>query len=201
MPRQYSMGKRAAATKRTRMRIETSLLTLLATKPYGAIAVPDIAEGAAVSVRTVQRHYRSKDSLLMETCLRVSLQAMSEELSKDSSAHSAEERIRNLVQALFAFYDQHDAECWALHSRAAEVPEVQEAVRAANEMRASHIQQFIDAWLVDRESAKQVILALTSYLAWRAFSEFTDLTTPQAATFVSDLLCESVFRLPEFPRN
>ena len=119
--------------------------------------------------------------------------------------HSAEERIRNLVQTLFAFYDQHDAECWALHSRAAEVPEVQEAVRAANEMRTSHVQQFIDrrpdAWCVDREFAKQVILALTSYLAWRAFSEFTDLTTPEAATFVADLLCDSLVRLPEFPRN
>jgi hypothetical protein len=54
---------------------------------------------------------------------------------------------------------------------------------------------------VDGESAKQVILALTSYPAWRAFNEFTDFPTPEAATFVADLLCESLVRQSDFPRS
>jgi AcrR family transcriptional regulator len=197
------MVRRAAATERTRTRIEAALMALLATRPYAAIAVPDIAKGAAVSVRTVQRHFRSKDSLLVDACLRGPLKAMTEELSKDSPVQSAEERIRSLVQALYALYDRHNRECWALHIRAAEVPEVQQAMREANEMRASRVQVFIDrrpeAWCVDRGSAKQVILALTSYPAWRAFSEFTDFSTPEAATFVANLLCESLVRRLDSP--
>jgi AcrR family transcriptional regulator len=197
------MAKRGRAIGQTRQRIERGLIRLVASQPYGAITMADIAAEADVSERTVQRHYRSKDSLLVEACLRGPLGAMSEELSKDSGAHSAEEAVRRLVQALFAFYDQHDRECWALHNRAVEVPEVQQAVRAANETRESHVQAFIDrrpdAWRVDRESATHVILALTSYLTWRSFSEFTDLPTPQAATLVADLLCDSLVRQSDAP--
>jgi len=63
MPRRYSMAKRAEATGRRRRRIELALIELLATQPFSAITIGDIAAKAGVSVRTVQRHYASRDNV------------------------------------------------------------------------------------------------------------------------------------------
>ncbi len=197
MPRKYSMAKRADASGRTRTGIEMALIRLLATKPYGAITVADIAGEADVSVRTIQRHYPSKGELLAASC-RYSLKWTDEELSKRRPARSADEAIRLFVEAQFDFYRHHDAECWAVYSLARDVPEVQEALRATAEAWAAPIEGLIalwqEAWAVDRQSAKRAVDALVSYPAWRALTDFDRFNNPEAATFITEVLCRSLLR-------
>ena len=190
------MAKRAEATDHTRRRIEAALTTLLGSRPYGAITVVDIAREADVAVRTVQRHYRTKDDLLLDVCLR-NTQSVTEQL-QDLSAKSAQRLIRSLVRAQFDFYEQHDAECWALHSRAAEAPKMRDALHTLIDGRTSSLADLMtrwpDAWSVDGSLAARTLVALTSFPAWRGFMESGRFSPAKAAAEVTDILCQRLLR-------
>src|SRR3970040_2302372 len=117
MPRRYSMAKRAEATGRTRRRIELALIELLAAQPFSAITVADIAERAAVSVRTVQRHYTSKDDLLA-ACVSFPTRALAAELSGRPPAPSLRVALRDLLEAVFSFYEANSEQDCAVYRRA-----------------------------------------------------------------------------------
>jgi AcrR family transcriptional regulator len=196
------MAKRAAATNRTRGRIEKALVRLLASKPYSSVTMADIAGEADVSVRTVQRHYRSKDELLA-SCARMPAQALSDELARRPAASSPQQAIRDLIEALFAVYDRHSAEIWAIYSRAGDVPVLQETVSAGTEARVSCIERLIgrwpDVWALDREQVRWLMQAMTSYLTWRAFTQGGQVPLQEAAAGVAMLLTRSLlhgYRMP-----
>src|SRR3990170_6018209 len=109
MPRPYSMAKRAEATDHTRGRIEDALIRLLGSRPYNDITVVEIAAEADVAVRTVQRHFGTKDDLLLRACLRRT-QPVADQM-ENPSAKSARGLIQSLVRAQFDFYEQHNTEC------------------------------------------------------------------------------------------
>ena len=196
MPRRYSMASRAEATDRTRGRIEGALIRLLGSRPYNGITMVEIAAEADVAVRTVQRHYRTKDDLLLDVCLRRT-QSVTEQL-QDLSAKSAQRLIRSLVRAQFDFYEQHDAECWALHSRAAEAPKMRDALHALIDDRISSLAGLMarwpDAWSVDDSLAVRTLVALTSYPVWRGFTESGRFSPAEAAAEVTDILCQRLLR-------
>src|SRR3972149_929149 len=196
MPRPYSMAKRAEATDHTRRRIEAALTTLLGSRPYGAITVVDIAREADVAVRTVQRHYRTKDDLLLDACLRRT-QSLTEQL-QDLSAKSAQGLVQILVRAQFDFYEQNNAECWALHSRAAEAPKMRDALHTLIDGRTSSLADLMtrwpDAWSVDGSLAAQTLVALTSYPVWRGFTESGRFSPAKAAAEVTGILCQRLLR-------
>lgn len=191
------MGNRSDAVEGTRTRIREALQRLLLAKAYGAITIADIAGEADVSVRTVQRHFRSKDDALASAC-RHSVEWIAEAVSKRPAAKRVEEAIRYLVEAQFEVYSQHDAECWAGYSRTRDVPELEEAARAASEGWAAPIEGLIsswpNAWAVEAEPAKRLLQAMLSYPAWRAFREFGGFTSPEAARLVTRLLWRSLLR-------
>ena len=196
MPRRYSMAKRAEATDRTRRRIEAALIRLLGSRPYNSITVAEIAAEADVAVRTVQRHYRTKDDLLLDVCLRRT-QSVTEQL-QDLSAKSAQGLIQSLVRAQFDFYEQHNTECWALHSRAAEAPKVRDALHTLIDGRISNLTDLMtrwpDAWSVDGSLAAQTLVALTSYPAWRGFTESGRFSPAEATAEVTGILCQRLLR-------
>ena len=190
------MATRGEAAKATDRRVETALITLLTAKPYGAITIADIAREADVSVRTVQRHYRTKDDLLA-ACNRVWVQMCSDEWARRPMPQSVEEGIGQLAQVMFiSFYDRHGAELWAAYSRPVEVPELRRIVDAGIAECASHsddvMRRWPEAWAVDKELARRTMLALTSFLTWRAFTEYSGFSTPEATKTVTDLLCRSL---------
>ena len=194
------MAKRSAAVKATRRRIETALIRLLAAKPYGAITIADIAREADVSVRTAQRHYRSKDELLGATgCF--AEQVHPDELARQPMALSVEEGVEQLVETVFTVYDRYRAGAWALYSRVEEVPELRKTVQLAIAERASIIDGLIkrwpEAWAVDNELARRTMLALTCFLTWRALTEYSGFSTQQATKTVTDLLCRNLLRRRE----
>ena len=190
------MAGRAEGTNRTRGRIEGALIRLLGSRPYNGITMVEIAAEADVAVRTVQRHYRTKDDLLLDACLRRT-QSVSEQL-QDLPARSAEGFIQSLVRAQFEFYEQHDTEWWALHSRAAEAPKVRDALHTLIDGRISSLTDLTtrwpDAWSVDGSLAAQTVVALTSYPAWRGFTESGRFSPAEATAEVTEILCQRLLR-------
>ncbi len=202
MPRRYSMANRAKLTKRTRADIETALVRLLATKPYDAISMAEIADEANVSVRTVQRHFRTKDDLLA-AAVRYPAEALSAELSKRPPGPSAREDMQTLVAALFAIYSRHRPELWATYTRSAQVTELMRAQLMGGAAWLSAVEAFMARW-ADRCAikpllAKRAIVALTSYPAWRGLAGAGGFGSPEAETFVTKLLYEFIFESRETP--
>ena len=202
MPRRYSMANRAKLTARTRAAIERALVRLLAAKPYDAISMTEIADEANVSVRTVQRHFRTKDDLLAAS-VRYPAEALSAELSKRPPGPSAREDMQTLVAALFAIYSRHRPEIWATYTHSAQVPELMRAQIMAGAAWFSAIEAFMARWsdrcAIEPLLAKRAIIALTSYPAWRGLAGAGGFGSPEAETFVTTLLYEFIFESREAP--
>ena len=153
----------------------------------------DVAKEADVAVRTVQRHFSSKNDILA-AALRYPAEALAEELSNQLPAKSAKEDIRNLVAALFAVYSRHRAEMWAAYTRSGEVSQLLKASRLAAGSWMSAVDGFVARWshrfAVDPLLAKRITIALTSYPAWRGFTAAGGFGSPEAEELVTKLLCE-----------
>jgi AcrR family transcriptional regulator len=196
------MATRAKLTQRTRAAIERALVRLLAAKPYDAISMTDIAKEADVAVRTVQRHFRTKDDLLA-AAVRYPAEALSAELSKRPPGQSAREDMQTLVAALFAIYSRHRPEMWAAYTRSAQVPELMRAQLMGGAAWLSAVEAFMARWsdrcAIEPLLAKRIIVALTSYPAWRGLAGAAGFGSPEAETIVTKLLYEFIFEPREAP--
>src|SRR3990172_11674900 len=187
MPRRYSMIKRAETTALTRRRIELALIGLLAIKPFSAITIGHIAASAAVSVRTVQRHYASKDDILA-ACVSFPARSLADDLSGRPPASSLREALRDLLEALFSFYEENSEQAWAVYSRAQDVPVLDELRRATVRARESLIDALIerwpDSWSTDKRTARAAMLGLTAFGTWQALTDAGRFTAQDALGFI-----------------
>ena len=197
MPRRYFMVRRAETTARTRRRVELALIELLATQPYSAITIGDIAKKAHVSVRTVQRHYTSKDDLLA-ACVGFPTRALANELSEGPPASSLRAALRNLLEALFSFYGTNSDQVWAVYSRAREVPVLEELRSATMGARESLIdalfERWPDSWSTDRRTARAALLGLSAFGTWTAMTGPGRFTPSEALEFIVELLERTVLK-------
>ena len=185
------MAKRAEATGRMRRRIELALIELLAAQPFSAITIGDIAAKAGVSVRTVQRHYPSKADILA-ACVSFPARALADELSGRPPAASLRAALRDLLEALFSFYEANSEQAWAVYSRAQDVPVLEEFRRATVRARESLIdplfERWPDAWSTDKRTARAAMLGLTAFGAWQALTDAGRFTVPDAVEFILGVL-------------
>ena len=202
MPRRYSMTNRARKNEHTRRTIETALVRLLATRSYNAVSMADIARQADVAVRTVQRHFGSKDEVLT-AAVRHPAQALSEELSQRPPGRSAREDLQSLAASLFAIYNRYRREMWALYTHSAEVPELMRVQFVAGAALFSAVDALMTRWsqrcAIDPLLAKRAIVALTSYPAWRGLAGVGGFGSPEAETLVAKLLYGLIFEPTEAP--
>lgn len=196
MPRRYSMAKRGKATDRTRAGIEMALVRLLASRPYDAITMAEIAAEADVAVRTVQRHFGSKDDLLA-SAVRYPAEALSEELSRRPPGKSAREDLRSLAASLFAIYTRYRREMWAAYTSSASVPQLMDAQRVAGRAWISAVEDVMSRWShhlkTDPLLAKRAVIAFTSYPAWRGLAGAGGFGSPEAEELVTGLLSDFIF--------
>ncbi len=202
MPRRYSMANRASKTERTRRTIETALVRLLAARSYNAVSMSDIAQQADVAVRTVQRHFGSKDDVLAAS-VRHPAQALSEELSQRPPGKSARDDLQSLAAALFSIYNRYRREMWALYTHSAEVPELMRVQFVAGAAMISAVEALLARWsqrcAIDPLLAKRAIVALISYPAWRGLAGVGGFASPEAETVVAKLLYGLIFEPTEAP--
>jgi len=190
MPRRYTMVRRAEKTAQTRRRTELALIELLATQPYSAITFGDIAASAGVAVRTVQRHYASKDALLAD-CLRFPADALAEEFDRLPRAPSPEAGLRDLLTGLFSFYEANSRQAWAVYSRARDVPLLEELRQATIRAREGLVDALIDDWpeaWTDRRTARAGILAMTALGTFQAFTYAGRFSVADAVEFTARAL-------------
>lgn len=190
------MAERAKKAERTRAAIETALVRLLAIRAYDAVTMAEIAEQADVAVRTVQRHFGSKDEILA-AAVRHPAQALSNELSQRPAGQSPHDDLRSLAASLFATYERYRRETWALYTRSAEVPELMRVQFVAGAAMISAVEALLARWsdrcAIDPLLAKRAILALTSYPTWRGLAGVGGFGSPEAETFIAGLLHHLIF--------
>jgi AcrR family transcriptional regulator len=186
------MTKRAKAKDRVRRQIERALIRVLASRSYDAATMTDIAREAGVSDRTVQRHFGTKDRVLA-AALRYPAEALAEELNGRPTAESVEGAIARLVDSMFAIYNRHRPELWAAYSHSAEVPELMRAQGVAIVAWLAAVEglflRWPDVWAIDPLTAKQAMIAFTSYPTWRGFTATGGFGSPDAERFITDILC------------
>ena len=191
MPRRYSMANRGRATERTRRRIELALIELLADSSFTAITVADIAAHSDVSIRTVQRHYASKDDILA-ACVGFPTRALADELYERPAAPSLRVALRDLLEAVFSFYEANSGQIWAVYSRTREVPVLKELRSATMGARESLIdalfERWPDSWPEDRRKARAALMGLTAYGTWLAMAGPGRFTPSEALEFIFDLM-------------
>ena len=197
MPQRYSMAKRAEATGHTRARIEAALIRLLGSRPYDGITMIDIAAQADVAVRTVQRHYTSRDNVLA-ACVGFPTRALADELSRRPPASSPRAALRDLVQALFSFYEANSEQVWAVYSRAQDAPVMDELRRATIRARESLIDALIerwpDSWSTHKRTARAAVLGLTAFGTWRALTNVGRFPPQDAVKFILGVLERSLLK-------
>ena len=191
------MAKRAEATGHTRARIEAALIRLLGSRPYDDITMIDIAAQADVAVRTVQRHYTSRDNVLA-ACVGYPTRALADELSRRPPASSPRAALRDLVQALFSFYEANSQQVWAVYSRAQDVPVLDKLRRATVGARESLIDALIerwpDSWSTDQRTTRAAMLGLTALGTWRALTNVGRFTAQDAVEFILCVLERSLLK-------
>jgi AcrR family transcriptional regulator len=196
------MAERDKKTQRTRAAIEMALVRLLATKAYDAITMADIAQEADVAVRTVQRHFGSKDDILA-AAVRYPGQALSEELSKRPPGQSPHEDLHSLAASLFTIYARYRREMWAAYTRSADVPELIQALLVGTSAILFAVDALLARWsdrrVINPLLAKRAIVALVSYPTWRGLAGAGGFGAPEAATVIARLLHHLIFEASETP--
>jgi AcrR family transcriptional regulator len=81
--------------KKTRQAVYRSFTALLETKPYSAISVQEIIDGADVGRSTFYAHFETKDALLESLCQEIFDHVFSNELTSEAS-HDFSDRARDL---------------------------------------------------------------------------------------------------------
>lgn len=110
IPRQYNMGRRAAAREETRRRIVEATAKLHGERGVLGTSWRDIAREADVAVATVYAHFPSLDDLLPACGALVMDRARPPRAEQAAEildgAETLEDRVERVAWALFSFYER-----------------------------------------------------------------------------------------------
>jgi AcrR family transcriptional regulator len=189
-PRSYDMSKRAAAVEGTRRRIVDATIELHTTQGILATSWEEIARRADVAPATVYRHFPTLDELL-PACGRLGM----DKLALPSDAEIAEcfrglrsrrQRLRRLVEELFAVYERGGDVLRAVRRERALLPPLQadheRIEQRLDALTAAALEPFA---LEQRDVA--VIRALTDHDTWAALRG-RGITGPAAVDVAAALL-------------
>jgi len=185
-PRTYRLNKRAKAVEETRRRITDAVVQLHREKGILATTYEDIARRADVAPATVYRHFPTLDHLIPACGARIIEITAPPRPDILQNARTPAERVRALVQGLFAFWQR--VEPWLTVGRCEEgkLPAL------ARDMRAQQaaIRALVAVALGDTAGEKDVRLAtaLTDFYTWKALASAG--LTGDAAAIISGIIIE-----------
>lgn len=174
MPRRYDMSKRRAAVAETKRRIAEATMELHNSQGPLATSWEQIAERADVSPATVYRHFPSYEELL-PACGELSFEKLALPTEGDLSALLADEedpreRLRILVDELYAMYERAGSVIWAVRRDRSELAQLQDAHELIEGRIGALIALALEPLDLDAETIR-VVRALTDFHAWSAMRD------------------------------
>jgi AcrR family transcriptional regulator len=184
------MTKRAAAVEETRRRIVEATMDLHTSRGILATSWEEIARRAEVAPATVYRHFPTLEQLLPAcgelSMRRLALPSDEEIAERFRGARSRRERLRRLVDELFALYERGGDVLRVVRRERSLLPPLQRDHERIEERLDALTAAALEPFGVgDREIA--VVRALTDYDVWASLRE-RGITGPEAVELVSGLL-------------
>jgi len=181
-PRKYTLGKRSKAVEDTRRRIIDATFDLHGEKGVVATSMQDVAERADVALRTVYNHYPTIDDLVAG-CTKKVISLLSPPTHEIfGGLDTFEERMRRLVEELFAMYERGSAMIEVARCEQSEVAGLADYVANEAAMREALVREALRPVKLRSRTVHEVA-ALTDFYVWKAFTQ-QNLTTRQAADVI-----------------
>ncbi len=181
-PRKYELGKRTEAIEETRRRIIDATFDLHREKGVVATSMQDVAERADVALRTVYNHYPTIDDLVAGCTNRVISLLSPPTPEIFGGLDTFEERMRRLVEELFAMYERGSAMIEVARCEQSEVAGLADYVASEAAMREELVREALRPFKPHGRTVREAT-ALADFYVWKAFTQ-QNLTTRQAVDVV-----------------
>lgn len=162
--RAYEMRARAEQTEQTRRRILDATATVASEKPILAVALPDIAKRAGVSVQTVLRQFGSRDGLFDATQQYVSAEVVAE---LDAQAGD----LDAIVEVLMAHYELRGDDVLMFLGQERWEPRAAEITNEGRRMHLAWVQKVFEPLLPEdvdeREAVIDLLMVATDVYTWK----------------------------------
>lgn len=165
--RAYSLGARAAQADERRDRMIAAAIRLLHDRPFEDVTLQAVADAADVSLKTVVRHFGTKDELVV-ACVR----ARSREESALRATPAGD--VRAAVQVLAERYDVLGATTLRLLAAEERFPAVAAALAVARRQHLAWLAEVFAPWLPcrgARERARRLaqLFGATEIVVWHSW--------------------------------
>jgi AcrR family transcriptional regulator len=181
-PRKYELGKRTEAIEETRRRIIDATFDLHREKGVVATSMQDVAERADVALRTVYNHYPTIDDLVAGCTNRVISLLSPPTPEIFGGLDTFEERMRRLVEELFAMYERGSAMIEVARCEQSEVAGLADYVASEAAMREELVREALRPFKPHGRTVREAT-ALADFYVWKAFTQ-QNLTTRQAVDVI-----------------
>jgi len=181
-PRKYDLGKRAESVEETRRKIIDATFALHGEKGVVATSMQDVAERADVALRTVYHHFPKVDDLVAGCGEKVVAMLAAPTPAIFSGRTTLDERLRALVQELFAMYERGSAMIEVARCEQGEVAGLADFVANDAAAREALAREALRPFK-PRPRAVGELAALTDFYVWKACTQ-QNLTTRQAVDVV-----------------
>ncbi len=181
-PRKYELGKRTEAIEETRRRIIDATFDLHRDKGVVATSMQDVAERADVALRTVYNRYPTIDDLVAGCTNRVISLLSPPTPDIFGGLDTFEERMRRLVEELFAMYERGSAMIEVARCEQCEVAGLADYVASEAAMREELVREALRPLKPHGRTVREAT-ALADFYVWKAFTQ-QNLTTRQAVDVV-----------------
>ena len=181
-PRKYELGKREAAREATRERIIAATFELHRVKGVVATSMQHIAERADVALRTVYNHYPTIDDLVQGCGRKVRDLLAPPRPDIFDGLVTLEERLRVMIDALFAMYERGGDYIDLARREQAKVVSLAPFVGRDANLRTGLAREALRPFTTAAQPVR-VVAGLTDYYVWKALTQ-QEMTTHQAADVV-----------------
>lgn len=181
-PRKYDMGKRADAVEETRRKIIQATFELHGEQGVVATSMQDVAERADVALRTVYYHYPTVDDLVAGCGNKVIALLAPPTPAIFDGLTTFGERMRQLVQDLFAMYERGSAMIDVARREQGEVAGLADFVANDAASREALVREALRPFR-PRPRTVHEVAALTDFYVWKALTQ-QNLTTHQAVDVI-----------------
>ena len=187
-PRTYRSELRTQQADATRSRILDAAVRVMA-RGVATLSIPDVAREAGVSVPTVYRHFRDKETLLAEVYAHVARRVGLDKVPDPDTLDGLRDGIRAVFERVDAYTD--------LERVAAASPAADRHRHASMPQRLKRLSRFADSIQprlakADRERITRLLVVLTASASLRMWRDHLGVSVEQAADDIDWVMRASI---------